>query len=149
MRFVDRVMLAAPRERVWAFLLDVPAVGRCVPGVESVEPLGDDEYRGTMKVRVGPIGLSLQGKLGIVEQDPAAGRAVLRAEAADRRVGGSVTARIELQLAEQGPAQTELTVTTDANMLGKLGEFGQPVIRKKAEQTMQEFARNLEKAISS
>ena len=148
MRFEHKVTIAAPRERVWAFLMDVPAVGRCVPGVESVEALGDDQYQGTMKVRVGPIGLTLQGKLGIVEQDATGGRATLRAEAADRRVGGGVHATMTMQVVDQGQQATELTVTTDASMLGRLGEFGMPVIRKKADQTMEEFARNVQRAIA-
>ncbi len=148
MQFQHRVSIQAPSEKVWQFLLQVPDVGRCVPGVTDVTPLGGDAYAGTMKVRVGPVALNLQGKLSIVEQDEAASRAVMRGEAADRRAGGSVNVRIELHLEPKGPTETDLLVTTDANVLGKLGEFGQPLIRKKADQTMDEFARNIQRALA-
>jgi carbon monoxide dehydrogenase subunit G len=149
MRFEHRVTIAADRERVWDFLMQVPKVGQCVPGVTDVKPLSGDEYEGTMKVRIGPVALQLQGKLSIVERDESAGRATMSAQAADRRAGGSVNARMQMQLEPRSPSETELIVTTDANVLGKLGESGQPVIRRKADQTMEEFASNVQKAITS
>lgn len=147
MHFEHRVTIAAERERVWEFLMNVPDVGRCVPGVTDVRPLGDDDYAGTMKIRVGPVSLNLEGKLSVVERDESGGRAIMSAQAADKRAGGSVTAKMELRLEPKGPGETDLVVTTDANVLGKLGEFGQPLIRKKADQTMDEFARNVQKSI--
>lgn len=147
MRFENRVTIPADRQKVWDYLMDVPSVGICVPGVTEVKPLGGDEYQGTMKVRVGPISLQLEGKLSIVDRDEAAGRATMSAQAADRRAGGAVSAKMVMQLESKGPSETDLLVTTDANVLGKLGEFGQPLIRRKADQTMAEFARNIQAAI--
>jgi carbon monoxide dehydrogenase subunit G len=147
MRFEHRVTIPADRQKVWDYLMDVPSVGLCVPGVTEVKPLGGDDYQGTMKVRVGPIALQLEGKLSIVERDEGAGRATMSAQAADRRAGGAVSAKMQMQLESKGPSETDLLVTTDANVLGKLGEFGQPLIRRKADQTMSEFAKNIQAAI--
>src|SRR4051794_23319193 len=122
MHFEHSVTVPASRERVWTFVLDVPAVGRCVPGVESVTPLGDDAYEGTMKVRVGPISLSLQGKLKVVELNAEDGVARMSVEAADRRIGGAVKAQMELKLTNETPSVTVLTIVTEAAVLGKLGE---------------------------
>jgi carbon monoxide dehydrogenase subunit G len=44
--------------------------------------------------------------------------------------------------------KTDVDIRTDANVMGKLGEFGQAVIRKKADQIVQEFARNLSQAVA-
>ncbi len=117
MKFAHEATIAAPMDKVWSFLMDVPSVAKCAPGVEEVEPLGNDRYRGTLKVSVGPIRLSLQGDVYIVERDDAAMKASMRADA-------------------------------DATVMGRIGEFGQPIIKKKAEQMMNEFAKNLEKAIT-
>ena len=46
------------------------------------------------------------------------------------------------------PGTSELVVTTDAQILGKIGEFGQPVVKRKADQTMTEFVANLGRALS-
>jgi carbon monoxide dehydrogenase subunit G len=51
--------------------------------------------------------------------------------------------------AAEGGAQSDLAIHTDANVMGKLGEFGQSVIRKKADQIVQEFATNLSAAVAA
>ena len=71
----------------------------------------------------------------------------MRAEANDRRLGGGIRARLGLALApvEGG---THLKIETDLAVLGKIGEFGQSVIKKKADALLAEFARNLQSALS-
>jgi len=141
--FHHTVVIPAPRAKVWEFLLDIPRVGKCIPGVEKVEPLGDNKYKGTVKQRVGPIGVTLEGTMTVIETDEQAGRAAMTAEGADKRIGGAVRAKMTMNVKELGPSQTELTVDTDANIGGRLGEFGGAVIKKKADQTMEQFAKNI------
>jgi len=150
MKFEHKATIPAPVDQVWAFLMDVPKVATCAPGVDSVEPLGNDKYRGTIKVAVGPIKLNLQGDVSITERDDAAKKASMRADAADKRAGGAVKAIMSMSLSETpgNPNSSELLMETDAQVMGRIGEFGQPIIRKKAEQTMNEFAKNLQKAIT-
>ena len=143
MEFHHTVVIPAPRAKVWEFLLDIPRVGKCIPGVEKVEPLGDNKYKGTVKQRVGPIGVTLEGTMTVVETDEQAGRAAMTAEGADRRIGGAVRAKMTMNVKEVSPSQTQLTVDTDANIGGRLGEFGGAVIKKKADQTMEQFAKNI------
>ena len=150
MRFENQATLSASKDAVWTFLMDVPKAATCVPGAEDVKQLESDaRYSGIMKVRVGPISLSLSGTVLVEERDEAAGRATMSALASDRRVGGAVNAKVTMTVTEVGPGQTHLSVVTDANVLGKLGEFGQPVIRKKSEQIMQQFVANVQKQLSS
>src|SRR4051812_942223 len=106
MKFEHSARIPARREKVWAVLMDVPKVATCVPGVEGVEPLGNDVWRGTLKVRVGPIGLSLGGDVSITHKDEQAGIADMRADAADRKVGGMVAATMHMQLTPVGDAET-------------------------------------------
>lgn len=146
MKFTQRSTLAVERERLWEFLMDVPRVGRCIPGVEGIEPVTDSGYRGQLRVQVGPIRLSLEGTITIEERDREAWRASMRAEASDRKAAGGIRARITMEL-RPATAGTELSVETDLSVLGKIGEFGQPIIRKKADSLMQEFAANVEAAL--
>jgi carbon monoxide dehydrogenase subunit G len=143
MDFEQRCTIPVAREALWQFLLDVPQMATCVPGLESVTDSGNDQYAGRMRVKVGPIHLTLQGIMTIQERDPQQWRAVARAEANDRRVGGGVHVTAHMTLVESSPAATELIIHTQARLLGKLGEFGQPVIRKQAETIIAEFARNV------
>jgi carbon monoxide dehydrogenase subunit G len=148
MKFEQTIELpGAPPERVWAFVMDVPSVAQCIPGCEGVEALGDDRYKAVVKLRVGPISLSLASEISIVDKDEAQKTAALRVEAADKRVGGAVKATMSMKLTPDGDG-TRLEVSTDANVMGRIGDFGQPVIRKKADQTLQEVAQNLRKALA-
>ncbi len=149
MEFQHSATIAAPKAKVWSFLMDVPQVSQCVPGVQDVKPLDDSNYEGTLKVRVGPIGLSLTGKISMDVRDETAGKAEMTAQASDRKVGGGVQAKMGMQLEELGANEVKLTISTNANVMGKLGEFGQPVIRKKAEQMMAQFTENVKKAVTA
>jgi carbon monoxide dehydrogenase subunit G len=73
----------------------------------------------------------------------------MRADAADKRVGGAVKATMDMQVDEASADTSNLTIVTDAQVMGRIGEFGQPIIRKKADQIMQEFAKNLSKEVSA
>jgi carbon monoxide dehydrogenase subunit G len=148
MKFEQTIDLpGASPERVWAFVMDVPSVATCIPGCEGVEALGDDRYKATVTVKVGPIALRLASEISIVDKNEAAKSAALRVEAADKRVGGAVKATMAMTLsAVEGG--TRLDVSTDANVMGRIGDFGQAVIRKKADQTLNDVAENLRKALA-
>ena len=148
MTFTQECVIPVACERLWDFLMDVPAVGRCVPGVESVEAVDAGAYRGGLKVQIGPIRLSLLGTIIVEEQDRNAWRARMRAEANDRRLGGGIRARMSLALAPDGES-TRLRIETDLAVLGKIGEFGQPIIKKKADTLLGEFVRNIGSALAA
>ncbi len=139
MKFTHTVSVAAPRPRVWALVMDVPAAARCVPGVAAVTPSGADRYRGSLLVQLGPVRLVLDGEIGITKKDETAGTASLRADAKDSRLGGTIRATADMTLVERGDA-TELRIASDVEIGGRIGEFGQPVIKRKADQLMKDFA---------
>lgn len=148
MKFTQSAQIAVPREPLWNFLMDVPKVAKSLPGVESVSQIDDTTYEGKLKVRVGPIVLNLQGKIFMEEKDKQNWRAALRAEAKDRMAAGAVNGKTTMVLKEIGVDQTELSVETDVNILGKIGEFGQPIIRKKADSMLKEFVENIKKQLT-
>ena len=143
MEFEHRCTIPVPRATLWQFLLDVPQMATCVPGVESITSSGEDTYNGRMRVKLGPIHLTLQGAMTIETRDQQQWLVVARSEANDRRVGGGVHIGTRLLLLESSPEATELVVQTQARLFGKLGEFGQPVIRKQADTILATFVRNL------
>jgi carbon monoxide dehydrogenase subunit G len=59
-----------------------------------------------------------------------------------------VNGKTTMTLKELSPSQSELVVETDVNILGKIGEFGQPIIRKKADSMLKEFVENIKKQLA-
>jgi uncharacterized protein len=141
-----RVTVDAPRSTVWAVLMNLPVAARCVPGTRDVAPAGDG-VRGTLDVRVGPIKLSLAGSVAVESRDEAAGTARLRADAEDQRLGGAVRAFVDLAVSGDNP--TELRVSTDVAILGRIGELGQPLIARQADKVLASFADCLRRTVAA
>jgi carbon monoxide dehydrogenase subunit G len=139
----DSELIAAPREELWDYLMQIEKVGECIPGCENVRKIGDDAYETSMRVTVGPIKLRFEARLNVLERDHETWVATMRAEGAERGVGGTVSSVFTMKLLDRGDEGTELLVTTEAKILGKLGEFGQPVMKKKAAAITKEFAQNI------
>ena len=139
MKLAHTALVRAPRAKVWKLVTDIPAAARCVPGVAAVTPSGAGKYKGSLLVQLGPVRLVLDGDIALASTDEVAGKASLRADAKDTRLGGTVRATMDLALADKGE-DTELRITSDVQIAGRIGEFGQPVIQRKADQLMTQFA---------
>ena len=149
MKLQNSCVVPAGLTESWDFLMDVVNSAKCVPGVVEASPDGEDCYRGLLKAKVGPMSINLSGTVTIQEQEPASGRARFLVEASDRRVGGGVKTDMTMQLTAKSPTETELTIETDTTFMGRLGELGQPLIRRKAQSTIEEFARNLSRELAA
>lgn len=147
MRLEHGMRVRASRERAWELLMDVPRVARCIPGSEEVAPAGPDRYRGAVRVSVGPVRLRLQGEITVVERDEAVGRATMRVDAKDPAVGGNVRADLHVEIREQGD-MTDVKLVTEATLAGRIGDLGQPLIRRQADRIVADLARCLEQDLA-
>jgi uncharacterized protein len=145
----QQVTIPAPVDRVWEFMMDIPAVSRCVPGVDAFEKIDEDTYEGALKIKVGPIGVRLQGRVVVVERDHDNLTSVMNVSAAEKRIASTVSAKAQMKLVPKGDQETELNIHTEASIMGKLGEFGQAVMRRKADQVIAEFARNMQTELAT
>jgi uncharacterized protein len=148
MTFTQSCTITASREAVWDFLMDMQNIAQCLPGVEDVRQVDAETYDGTLRIKMGPIALALQGTISVEAKDRAQWHGAMRAEAKDRRLGGGVRARLGMDLMAKGSSETEMRVTLEAHVLGKIGEFGQPVMRKRADAMLQDFARQVSERLA-
>ena len=149
MKLENRCVVPADRDTTWDLVLDVPRVAPCVPGLSRLEDEGDGCYRGTLQAQAGPMRVNLSGTLRVTGKNPDKGEAYFLLEATDRRLGGSVKTTMTLQMMPTDDGQTELTIDTDTVFMGTLGTLGQPIIRRKAAATVEEFARNLAELVEN
>jgi carbon monoxide dehydrogenase subunit G len=142
MELTNDFEVAVPVEAAWALLTDVERIAPCLPGAELSE-VEADEYRGSVKVKVGPITTSYQGVARFTELDESAHRAVLKAEGRESRGQGNAAAVITATMAPSG-AGTRVTVSTDLAISGKVAQFGRGVMADVAAKLLDQFVANLE-----
>jgi carbon monoxide dehydrogenase subunit G len=134
--------VGVPIEQAWEVLTDVERIAPCMPGAQLQEIEGD-EYRGIVKVKVGPITAQYKGAARFVEKDEAAHRAVLRAEGRETRGQGNANATITAQLDPDGDG-TKISVITDLTITGRVAQFGRGVLADVSTKLLGQFADCLE-----
>jgi carbon monoxide dehydrogenase subunit G len=138
MKLTNEITVPAPIDEAWELMLDVERVAPCLPGA-SVEASEGDEYKGSMKVKIGPIVSNFAGTLKIDEADEEAHRAVMSAKARDSRGKGSANATITSML-ERADEGTRVTVETDLRVTGPAASFGRGVMQDVSAMLMTQFA---------
>ena len=141
MQIQDSFVIHAPQEKVWEFLFDIPMLSECIPGIEAVEVVDEKTYLGKLVVRVGPIKSEFSGRVILTEVD-APNRIAGTVEGDDRASASSVKATFTgtLRPVETG---TEAAFQVEANLRGRLAQFGGPVITATAKKLTAEFAKCL------
>jgi carbon monoxide dehydrogenase subunit G len=135
-----------PIDEAWRVLLDVERIAPCMPGAALDSVTGDD-FTGRVKVKLGPINLTYQGKGSFVEKDEAAHRAVIDAKGKDQRGNGTAAATITAKLAEEGTV-TRVDVLTDLNITGRPAQFGRGVMTDVGNKLLGQFADKLAAQLS-
>ena len=129
-------------DEAWGLLTDVERIAPCMPGAELQE-IDGAEYRGIVKVKVGPITAQYKGKATFVEKDDGAHKAVLRAEGRDTRGQGNANATITATLVSEGDG-TRVTVVTDLAITGRAAQFGRGVMADVSTKLLGQFVSCLE-----
>ena len=142
-------VVPASREATWTLVMDIPKAATCIPGLKDITPDGEARYQATLQARVGPMGMNLSGVITVLSQDAESGEAHFLVEANDRRVGGGVKTNMSIKVTAKSPTETELEIVADTTFMGRLGELGQPLIRRKARNTLEDFSKNFSKLLAS
>jgi carbon monoxide dehydrogenase subunit G len=130
-----------PIDEAWRVLLDIERIAPCMPGAALDSVTGDD-FTGRVKVKLGPINLTYQGKASFVEKDEAAHKAVIDGRGKDQRGNGTAAALITAQLKAEGDT-TRVDVLTDLNITGRPAQFGRGVMTDVGNKLLGQFADKL------
>jgi len=132
----------APVEKVWDYLLDVPRMAPNLPGTELTDVIDEDNYKGRVTIKMGPVSMRFAGDVEIVERDEAARRAVINAAGADERGRGQAAMVLTATLVETGSG-TKVNMTQDLQISGAAAQYGRGMITDVTNVLVQQFARNV------
>jgi carbon monoxide dehydrogenase subunit G len=145
MNIQDEFRVDVPVEEAWRVLTDVERIAPCMPGAQLQEIEGD-EFRGIVKVKVGPITAQYKGVARFTERDDADHRAVIRAEGRDTRGQGNASATVTAVLVPDATG-TRVTIDSDVTITGKVAQFGRGVIADVSGKLLAQFVDNLERDV--
>ncbi|QNN53807.1 SRPBCC family protein [Nocardioides mesophilus] len=151
MDLTHRFTVPASLDTTWAAFNDIESVAGCFPGATVTEVAGDD-FKGTCKVKLGPIALVYAGTGSFLEKDEAAHRFVVEAKGKDKRGNGTAGATVTASFAEVVVASgdaTEIVVVTDLSITGKPAQFGRGVIQDVSDKLLQQFVDCLERTVGA
>ena len=125
MKFAGTVEIAAPRDTVWAFVIDPNQVGQCGPGVESIEVIDETHFKATAKVGIGFISARFVVNMEMAELS-APDRAVIKAHG--QAPGSAVDATANMSLSDGADGGTRMDWDADVAISGSLASLGARLI---------------------
>lgn len=144
----ERINIAAPRERVWAFFEDVRAVAGCFPGCEEVEQLDAKTYRASVKVQIGPFSGSFSGT-GMITEKLFPNRIAWVNKAEDRLTSGVFEANSSMELSSVNGAECFIEIQTEVRLFGSLVMWGHRLLENKGRKMLKEFLAEVKQRVES
>jgi carbon monoxide dehydrogenase subunit G len=138
--------IPAPRDRVWAALLDPATLAQAIPGCEKLEAVGPDEYKAIMKVGVGPVKGTFEGKVRLLDQAPPNSyRMAVEGTGAPGFVRGEAAMRLE----EADGEATRVAYDADVQIGGLIASVGQRMLGGVSRMMLDQFFSRMTELLSA
>ena len=145
MNMTGEVQLPAPQETVWAKLNDPAVLKACIPGCETLDVIGDNEYQAVATNKIGPVKARFKGKVRLTDLDPPNGYRI--SGEGDGGVAGFAKGGATVTLAPKDGG-TLLSYNVEAQIGGKLAQLGQRLINGAAKKMADQFFAKFAGAVS-
>ena len=128
--------LAAPREKVWAMLNDPAVLKVCIPGCETLDVIGENEFQAVATNKIGPVKARFKGKVRLTDINPPVSYKI--SGEGDGGVAGFAKGGASVNLADKDGG-TLLTYNVEAQIGGKLAQLGQRLVNGAAKKLADDF----------
>lgn len=141
MRLEHTFVIPLDRPAAFTTLCDLGAIAPCMPGA-ALESIDGEEYRGRIRVKVGPAVVSYRGSARLAEVDSEQYSILIEASGREDRGSGTARATISAHLRDTD-AGTRVDVSTELSITGRAAQFGRGIMAVVSEHLLDEFARSL------
>ena len=136
MEMTGEQLIPLSQAETWKALNDPAVLKDCVPGCESIERTGDNEYEVVLTAKVGPVSAKFKGKMTVTDADPPRQYTLLFE--GQGGVAGFAKGEATVTLTPEGKG-TRLTYIAKASVGGKLAQVGARLIDGVAKQLAGKF----------
>ena len=130
-----------PIDAVWANLTNPEKVVVCVPGASLTGKVDENNYKGGVELKFGPVKASYGGLITFIERDVASHRMILKGAGTDNKGKGGADMKMDGVLSKKNGG-TEVNVTMDISVTGMLAQFGSRMINAVSNQVFDQFVSN-------
>lgn len=135
----NEFVVTAPMERTWGVLLDLEQVAACLPGA-TIEPQEKEGvFRGSMRVKLGPMGMNYRGVARLEEVDEAGRVTVFSVQGNELHGQGTASAKVRSSLVEHDGG-TRVRVETELSVTGRPAQLGRGIMQDVAASLFGDFA---------
>jgi carbon monoxide dehydrogenase subunit G len=140
--------IGLPPDDAYNLLLDLERVTPCVPGAQLGEEREDGARAVRVTVKLGPIRMTYDGTVRVIDADPEARKATLRAEAREARGQGTASATIAMTVGEAGAGAT-VHALADVDLTGRAAQNGRGIVQDVSKRMIAQMAAELEARYSA
>ena len=131
----------------WANLTDPEKVVICVPGASLTSQVDENNYKGEVELKVGPVKTKYDGLVTFLERDAVARKMVLKGTGTDSKGKGGAEMNMTGLLSEKDGG-TDVNVTMELNITGMLAQFGSRLINDVTNQVIDQFVNNFKNQLA-
>jgi carbon monoxide dehydrogenase subunit G len=145
-RLEGEYVFDGPRDEVWEMVREPEVLATALPGTQSLDRVSENEYVGTMNVRVGPVGGAFSGRIVISDEVPPDSYTL----SVEGKGGpGFVKGIGHVKLIDQGDGTTLMEYEGDMQMGGRLASVGQRLMDTVSKSMIREGLESLNEALRS
>lgn len=134
-------------EAVWANLTNPEKVVVCVPGASLTEKVDDNNFKGEVELKFGPVKASYGGLITFTERDAAAHKMTLKGTGTDTKGKGGADMMMTGKLTEKDGG-TDVDVSMEVGVTGMMAQFGSRLINDVSNQVFDQFVSNFKAQLS-
>lgn len=140
-----------PVDRAWALLLNAPEIVRSIPGASLTRVVDAQTFEGSVDVRLGPVAMTFEGVVKLLECDRASLRMRLQGAGKEKKARGQAASDVILLVQTLSPSRTRVSVDTDLTLTGQVAQYGRGagMVKAVSEEIVARFAENLRQRIAA
>lgn len=136
-------------ELVWDHLIDPEKIMECVPGVTIDEKVGDNQYKGKVGMKFGPMGVQYDADIFYDEINEEEKKIVITGDGVDSKGNGNAKMKMTIDLSQNEEGGVKLDALMDVTVNGKIAQFGSRLITTVSNQLFKQFVSSFSKKLEA